>query len=350
MAGDETQRVDQGRERRPTDPRVRRSRLAALLALPVLLTLTHSAPADPPFFEPTEGFFKARGREVATEWVVDRKSVPEDGVLTATLVVRGATNPHEIVRPDLRKLPEFARRFEVTDVPGQPAAPNAKEVSFVYRLRPRNREVNRLPSMDFFYLNPAVPSGKPFQNARVKGKDITVTAAAPRPKPQPIPLDAPDALFVVTAGPGVLGPKPYAPTAAWLALAVAAPLVACVWYLAWGRLYPNAVRMARIRRGRAVRRVQAAVRAAHRSVDPAEAIASAVLDYLRSRFPLPAGADTPAETGDRLRAAGLSDADVEGVVQFFRRCDAARFAPEGDSGVSLVAAAEGLVGRLEEVE
>jgi hypothetical protein len=79
-------------------------------------------------------------------------------------------------------------------------------------------------------------------------------------------------------------------------------------------------------------------------------IATALVGYLRARFPLPPGTETPAEIGDGLRAAGLPDAAAGEVVAVLRRCDEARFAPEGDTDPALAAGAVALITKLEAAE
>jgi hypothetical protein len=306
---------------------------------------------QPAFFEPKEGYYGARGVGVKTEWAVDRTTVPEDGALVATLTVRGAVNPPEVRRPELAKIAAFHDRFQVEDVPGLPPAAKAKEVAFAYKLRPRNRDVIRLPSLDFFYLNPTITNKSPFQNARAAGVDIVVTAAAPKPKPPGVPLEEPDRVFAVETGPAVLAREPFAPgPAAWAGLAAVVILAPLGWYAAWRAVYPDAARLARRRRTRAARRALAAVQAAARTADPAGACAAAVLGYLRERFPLPPGADTPPEVAAGLAAAGVPAGVAEDAVGLLRGCDAARFAPADDTAVSLPAAAAALVARLEAVE
>jgi hypothetical protein len=317
-----------------------------------VILIGNSSAADPPFFEPKEGYYQARGTRVTAVWSVDRTELPEDGVLTATLTIRGATNPHEIVRPDLRKLQAFTDSFRsIQDVPGMTVTPTASQVTFTYLLRPRDRTVTRLPSLDFFFLNPAVKNRNPFENARVKGLDLVVTLPAPRPPPPPVPMAESDQLFEVTTGPRVLGREPLQPGLwAWVALLAAGPLVAVVWLILWRFVYPDAARLARLRRGRAARRATDAIRRAGRSADPSGAVTAAVRGYLRSRFPLPIGAETPSEVGDALKAAGVPEADSEVVAGFFRRADAARFGAPSDTGVSLADEAAALIGRLEAVE
>src|SRR5205823_8856880 len=125
--------------------------------------------------------------------------------------------------------------------------------------------------------------------------------------------------------PRVLGHQPFEPCyGMWAALLAGGPLVAGLWFVVWRRLYPDAARLARMRRSRAARRATDAIRRAGRTPDPAGTIATAVLGYLRSRFPLPPGAETPGEIGDGLRTAGLSDAEAARAIGFFRRCDEAR--------------------------
>jgi hypothetical protein len=268
----------------------------------------------------------------------------------ATLAVRGADNPGDVKRPELAKLAAYAERFQVEDAPASAAA-GANEVAFAYKLRPRNRGVDRLPSLDFYYLNPAVKVGNPFQKTRAVGVDLVVTAAAPKARPPAVPLAEPDRLFAVETGPRVLDGEPFAPgPGAWAGLTAVAVLAPVGWYAAWRIAYPDAVRLARRRRSRAARRALAAVRAAGRAADPAGACAAAVLGYLRARYPLPAGADTPPEVAVGLAAAGVPAGTVEGAVAFLRGCDAARFAPAGDTAASLAAAAAALVARLEAAE
>jgi hypothetical protein len=326
-----------------------RSVVVWLMTVASLALTPGFAPAQPPFFEPPQGYYGAKGTRVIAEWSSDRSRVREDESLTLTLVVRGASNPQEIVRPDLRSLPKFSSRFQIEDVPGPAPSPDSKEAAFVYRLRPRSRDVDGIPSLDFFYLNPGVAVGSPYMNARVKGIPITVEPAAAKTKPPAIPLDGPQYLFDIATGPALLD-EPIVPGAgAWLVLLLAGPVLAAGWWLAWRQVYPDAARLARLRRTRAVRRVTDAIRRAGRTADPAAAIAAAILGYLRARFPLPPEAETPPEVREALISAGLPASTADDVAAFLRRCDEARFAPFRDSATALGPAAGSLVDRLEAV-
>lgn len=317
------------------------------LATPHSALRALAAEESPAFFEPKEHYYKARGSGITVRWEVEPKTVPEGEQLAVTLVVQNVENPHQVVRPDLRKLDEFGRRFQIENGPDQPIAEGAKEVRFAYRLRPRTRGVDRVPILWFAYYNPAVAAeDKRFPKTKAAAVEIQVTAAAPKPPPPPVPLNEPEHLFAIETGPRVLERQPFAPDlTAWLVLFALGLLLGLGWYVVWRRVYPDAVRLARLRRGRAARRTADAIRRAGRTPDPPAAIAVAVLGYLRARFPLAPGAETPTEIGDGLRAAGLAEADT--AIDFFRRCDAARFAPASDTGLSLAADAESLIARLE---
>lgn len=324
-------------------------RIVPVYLLPFTFYLPGSARADPELFAPPLGQIdtKARGQAVETAWAVDRTAIPEGEAFTATLTVRGATNPAEVVRPDLRQVKAFVDRFEVEDVPGPAPPADAKELAFVYRLKPRNRSVNRLPSLDFPYRKAGVTAGNPYMNARARGIDLAVTAAVTKPAPPPVPLAEPDRLFAVVPS----DPTPFAPGVwAWLLAGLAGPLVAGGWYAGWRWKYPGAARAARLRRAKAARRAGRAITRAARTADPPATIAAAVLGYLRARYPLPPGTDTPAEVGEAVRAAGLPDDPAAEVEAFLRDCDAARFGGVGDGGLSLDAEAVALLARLEAVE
>src|SRR5262245_40765253 len=87
--------------------------------LRLLVSTQHSALStaqdDDRFGQPETGYYGAYGSGVTAAWSLDRTTVPEDGVIVATLTVTGATNPQKIVRPDLKQLPAFQDRFTITD-------------------------------------------------------------------------------------------------------------------------------------------------------------------------------------------------------------------------------------------
>ena len=300
--------------------------------------------------EPTEGYYKAEGRGIGVRWEVEPKTVHVGSDLTATLVITGAQNPTEIVKPDLRKLKPFDA-FKITDVAGPPREAKAKEVRFAYKLAPRSVDVKKVPALEFRYFNPAAAPGKTqFPSTRTDREVEALITVIEPPKAVRVvkPLEAPEFLFHPATGPDARGRGPFAPCRwAWLAMAFFGPLAAFAWFLAWRRVYPDAVRLARVRRSRAARRAVALIRKATNTPDPPATVANAVLGYLRTRFPLPESAVTPSEIAAALVELNVPKDVAEQTGDVFRACDRARFAPASDNGLSLAAGAETAVARLE---
>lgn len=295
---------------------------------------------------PTSDFYNAQGNRVSARWELDRTSVPENEDLVATLVVSGATNPRDVLRPDLHKLPAFESRFVVTD--SATAAPTADltAIRITYRLRPRNRSVDSVPTLPFYYYNPAA-AGRQFPMTTAKEVPITVTAPRPKSEAPAIPLAEPAWLVDYTPQPVSLS-SPMIPGAwLWVAITLAGPAIGMGWFMLWRRIYPDGARLARIRRSRAARRAYDRIRHANRAPDPAAAIVAAVLGYLRARFPLSAEAATPTEIDSALTGVGLAAAQVDAVIDFLRLSDAHRFAQGGGISDAVAAKAAALINQLE---
>ena len=306
-------------------------------ALSALFLVSVPLLAQPPLFEPPQGFYKARGNPVTPTWSVDRTTLPEDETLTATLTIEGAINPQEVLRPDLTKLRLFTDRFQIENVPGPS---DVKTPRFIYRLRPRNAKVDRLPTLEFYY-DSGVKVGNPFKPRPAKGIDIVV-APVVKAKPAVVPLIEPDQLFAIEETSAVLSKPPFAAGwMSWVGLLVLGILGAVCWYVVWRRMYPDGARLAKLRRNRAMRRALDAIRRAN----SAEGVAKAVLGYLRSQCPMAAGCVTPSEVAESLRSGNIAHA--EEVEAFLRHCDAARFSTASDIGVSLADEARSLLARLE---
>jgi len=324
--------------------------LACLLHLAPQFSLRTACGKAEPFEK--ENYYKAKGIGLQVKWDVPQTTVEEGHDFVATLIIGSqkypVLNPTEVVRPDLKKLPAFANRFIVTDVPDPPSKATDKVVRFSYKLRPRNRTVDQLPTLEFAYFNPAAgPGTNPFR--KTQAESISIAIVDP-PKPevkQPVPMVEADRLFHVATGSEVLS-APFVPCRwAWLAAGCFGPLAAMAWFLVWRRIYPDTARMAHLRRSRAARRATDTIRKSGRTPDPPAVIAAAVLGYLRTRFPLPESAVTPSEIALELLDAKVPANIAEATADVFRECDRARFAPLGDSGASLAADAEAAINRLE---
>jgi hypothetical protein len=286
---------------------------------------------------------------VKVAWSGVPKEIAEDAEFVATLTISNVTNPRKITRPDLKKLREFNDAFAITDNADPPPGDRDTEVKFSYRCRPRNRQTTEFPTLIFYYFNPAAPAGKQFKQVNTgRAIPIAVTAAPPKKPPPAVPLAEPEHLFAITTGPAILdGDFGSVPGWWWLVAVLAGPLLALGWYVAWRRLYPDAERLAKLRRSRAARRALDAIHKAERAADPPAAIASAVLEYLRTRFPLPPGAVMPAELAAALAGLHVPPVNCEAVAAFFRKCDAARFSPMSDNAVSLASDAAAVLAQLE---
>ena len=295
----------------------------------------------------TSDFYNAQGNRVRAGWKLDRTTVPEEEDVIATLLITGATNPQSITRPDLRKLEAFESRFVIAEAESPPPAADAKAVKFNYRLRPRNRTVDRVPTLAFCYHNPAADKEKAFPVTTAKEIRITVTAPRRNTEVVAVPLGEPQWLLAYRPQPVSLSGPSVPDLWVWLAIAVGGPAMGIVWFAVWRRAYPDASRLARMRRSRAARRATDGIRNANQTSDPPAAIAAAVLGYLRMRFPLAPDAVTPTEVGTALTDLDIPSPEVDAVVEFLRACDAERFAPRSGEVGPLMAEAVAIVNRLE---
>ena len=331
------------------------SRTGKLLA--ALLLAASSAPAQdrrptvadiPPVERQTPDFYGAiaAGRSgVRVAWSVDRTEVSLDSEVSLTLTVRNAANPQELTRPNLSARDDFARDFQVFDGTTPPPPPDADEVRFVYRLRPRAVDTATVPALRYRYYRPDLPEGRRFPTTYADPLTITVTPPKPKEVPvaAPVPLDAPEEFFTLADDRPTLASG----RSVWLVPAVLIPFRVGGWVAVWRRLFPNAARLARLRRSRAVRIALDRLRKARTSDDPTEVAAAAVRGYLVARFGVPPTAQTPAEVVAGLRLVERENlaADAEA---FLRACDAARFADTRDDGLPLTDRAEAMVVRWEE--
>jgi hypothetical protein len=282
----------------------------------------------PPFFQPPTDFYGAKGSHVIVTAAAEPTQVPANRATLFTITIRGATNPTELKRPLLHDLPEFARRFEIEDVPG------TNPVAFAYRLRPRTTEIDRIPRLRFAYYNPAAADGRQFPVTYTDAIPIRVLPPVTEVEPKST-WDVPAIFREPTAsrgwdpaGPGWLG-----------GLSVAVLALAAVYVVWWRWRNPDGPRLARVRQTRAVRRVLARLAAAS---DPAE-VADAVHGYLAERFGLTVPSAAPCDVEAALAEAGFEASKLTTAVGLIRRCDAARFGDGSDTPASLAAAGKALV-------
>ncbi|MFO0848448.1 MAG: BatD family protein [Gemmataceae bacterium] len=281
--------------------------------------------------------------EVRVSWSADPTAVPQGGDVTLTLIVRGAANPAELRKPDLRKLPKYGERFQVIDRTDPPPKSDAAEVRFTYTLRPRQTSPVEVPALRYAYYRPGLPEGRRFQTAYADPLTLTVTAPPSAAAPPPVPLDGPEKFFHLATDRG----KPVVPRWAWAVPPLLVPVTVGGWVLGWRWLFPDAARRAKLRRTRAVRIALDRLKRAGTAPDPAAEAAATVHGYLAGRFSLPPAAQTPTEIAVALREAGQPESLAEAAAGFLTACDTARFAPAGDGGLPLVEQAERFVTAME---
>jgi hypothetical protein len=107
-------------------------------------------------------------------------------------------------------------------------------------------------------------------------------------------------------------------------------LVVTAWVIGWQWLFPDAARLATVRRHRAVRIALDRLRKPKLS---AEEIALTVRNYLIARWGLAFTAQTPAEVATGLQEVGVPAERATEAEGLLRDCDAARFGGAGDTTV-----------------
>jgi hypothetical protein len=296
-------------------------------------------PADLPF-SGASGKFQARLEATPT-----RLRVGDTLTLTLTVTATGPGRrpPRRI---DLERLKDFTDSFYIeSPQTSDDRHPDARNWEFVYRLKPKRAGVKETPTVPFVYYDPGFQR---FQPLLLDPIPLVVEPA----EAWTLPLDVPSWAFDVTLGPGLLRHE-----AVWLSpgraavvlLIMGPPLTCLAWYAVWRLLYPDAARLAWRRRSRAARLALHRLRVARRLPGDLQAAlaAAAVAGYLRQRLDLGIEEPTPAEAADHLRRAGRASA-AEDAGQFFRACDAVRFAPTtAPTDGTLARSAERLVLTLE---
>ncbi|OWK45655.1 hypothetical protein FRUB_01986 [Fimbriiglobus ruber] len=279
-------------------------------------------------------------------WEVTPATVPRGGDMTLTLAVRNAANPQELARPDLSQINAFTQRFQILPAPPPAAVPStAREVKFVYHVRPVSVDVKDVPALKYVYYQPASREGKRFPTTYAREVPITVTVPPPPPAAvvtaPPVPVEAPEEFFVWKdfSTTWTLRPARFS----WLAPVAVVPFVVGLWVAGWRWLFPDAARLAKLRRHRAVRAALGALKKARSAADPAGAAGAALRTYLATRYGMFPGAQTPAEVRAALDEVAFPAERAADAESFLRACDATRFAQEIGPSVALTIEAEKLI-------
>ena len=285
-------------------------------------------PSDLPFSE-ASGWFEVQAR--AEPKTVEAETPTTFIVSVHSDATRAVRRPPQ--RIDLRQLPAFADQFHIEETAEEPLRPDERTWEFVYRLKPRRVDVNRIPSFPFVYFNPYILSvGKRFQ---VIYTDPIPLQVLPHETVQ-VPVQAPEGVFALATGSGVLERQVpwHPPGMVMIGLLLAAPpLVCAVWYVSWRRRYPDAARLASQRRSRAARLALQMLDGIGRVAPEQSAARSAavVADYLRQRLDLTIAEPTPQEIAEFFGQRQHSPELTAQAVRFFEACDRARFLPASAS-------------------
>lgn len=312
---------------------------------------------EPPLVGQPERFSGGIGRFKIQAQVSTTELKAEDPLLLTLQVSCVGPLGQAPERPDLRKLPRFKNRFDIHDLAALDlygARPGGHAWEYHYVLRPRNSEVTEIPPILFSYYKPGVvPAQKGYWTTATPAIPIKVTprGRAVVTDSEGRPLRAPERFYHISEGTGILARDDglAQPSMSLLALLfLGPPFLAVAWYFSWRRLYPDAARLAQIKRSRAA--VQALQRLktiqADDSVARVRQAVNTVEGYLRDRFGLVGAAPTPAEIESHLIGIGLPSDQAAKVSAFFRAGDAVCFAPPA-AVEDLSGAAERLILTLE---
>jgi hypothetical protein len=296
----------------------------------------------PVLHRPTD-FSGASGRFFQVEATLSSNEVHLGEPVTLTL---RAFTEAPVVRPPaswpLSQVASLHDAFKVELVGAGVKDPDRSAWTFVYRLHPQRPGKFELPSLPFWFHDPAIPSPQDaFQPRYTDPFELTVLP----PEVVRIPVTAPERFFTVDLSERILAREQI-----WrftdrvlLAGLVVPPLAALCWYLVWRRLHPNEARLALRRRSRAARRALAALE----RIQPAPGkegtvlAVRAVTHYLQQRLDLAVHEATPREVAFYIRKMGYSAALARQAFTFFELSDAHRFKPDAAEVDPAKQAAEG---------
>jgi hypothetical protein len=336
---------------------------------------TQEPPSENPIGQPTEHYYGAHGVGVRVHWEVEPSVVRVTEPFLLTLVVERVRNPTQVQRPKLRQRAEFVSRFEfVEPTPPPHIDAAAAVVRFPYRVRLRQQQLAEVPPLWFYYYNPAAPPGKQYPLTVAPAVPISL---APMPaEPSSPSQTAPVTTFqhagaswlsLVAAEDPPWGQHPWQPTRAWWWGALLCPLLGALGiYGLWRGCYPDACRLARLRRDqlvdRTLRQLQQLERWTGLGADrnPTQHVSNAagvqppglpqemtcawswlhraVVDYVQQRFELPPGLTAPRELTEALQQIGVPQSLLAELEERLRFCEQQRFAPVSSThGIDVLA-------------
>jgi hypothetical protein len=318
--------------------------------------LSLSADDTPLVGRPREHYYNAVGEHVRVTMSAAPVDVRVEDELTLTISISGAANPHQIDRPDLRQLEDFAQRFHIDNIDEVADTATAIETrTFRYRLRPKNEQANRIPPLLFRYYDPKLK----YFPTTISDSDIQLHVR-PRVAAEStgLPMQEPEFLFHLADSSAVQ--RSEVRRSGWpeMLSALLAPGLLCFgWYTWWKHRYPDEAKLARLRRSRAARHALDELRRLREPTSGrfADQTTRIVRTYLHERLDLPGNVATPPEIARHLEQRALTPGLIDQARAFFIDCDALRFGPVvastkavGDSAVSLLVGIEEYLAQSEE--
>jgi hypothetical protein len=292
---------------------------------------------EPPVVGRPAGFTGAIGTFKITVRAEPTKVVAEEP-LTLTVRITGTGELKTIKRPDLARMPKFAKSFQVEDL-GERLTAEEMAVEFDYRIRPRNSNVKQIPALPFvYYRSGFIPPSNGYQTTYSSVIPLTVelrpSVSSEEVKGGKIAelRDPPETLMQVVHGDKVLRRQEDEswPGPGICTIAILLPPICCAgWYLLWLRQLPAAERLARRRRSRAAELALNGLRQASRmkGVERAHKAEAIVREFLRGRCDVRTLEPTGSEVAHHLRRLGYSDSLAEMAADIFTSSDAFRFSP-----------------------
>jgi hypothetical protein len=308
---------------------------ARLCAFLLVFTLVPTTPVvaqpandEPPIAGRPEDFSELVGFYEVSSKVEPREVCVEDPVVLTVRISGSGPRPYQPERRTLRLFPpKLKDDFYVEPLPDRDRVlTEEKAWEFVYRLRPKRLDANKIQSLKLVYYSPA---RKRFQSTY---SDAIALAVKPRPVAQAPPdavkgVQPPERIYELVTGAAVLqrAGRAVLPGHVFLCLVLVPPVFCALWYIRWRRAQPDHGRLLRQRHSRAG---QLALHALRQEPPPgADQVFAVMTAYLRSRFDFAAAEPTPADARGSLARVGVSKATRQKVSALIESCDAARFAP-----------------------
>ncbi|MCX7702346.1 MAG: hypothetical protein N2039_15840 [Gemmataceae bacterium] len=135
---------------------------------------------------PRDHFIGAVGHRIEVRMRVDRTDLRVEEPLTLWVGIRGAWNPSQVSRPDLRRIPDFESNFCIDDLDLPRGNGSVRE--FGFRLRPRSASVREIPPILIRYWDPVLrffPATAPHESIALNVQSSATMKPTESPQHEP---------------------------------------------------------------------------------------------------------------------------------------------------------------------